>query len=346
VLAGTLGYLWDTTHQRAITYQVVNLQKIAALALLALLAAGCGGAATSGSKVAAKSTAPKAAQSLAAPRMSASTSTPSTAARVRRHRSSRSRSAATMPANDPPQPAPSQRPSGSSGCSTSAAQGECGPYADASITGTTTNTSVGNDVWNPISGWQQTLNVTNPSNWSVTASMPAGNTAVVSYPSLGAWFNLSGTSSPTPLTDYSSIMSSFNEDMNATNATSAWAAYDIWLGPDGGTSAGHEIMIQTDFANQGACTHVATATFDGQHWGLCQNGSEQVWQLLNRSSTGTSNESAGTVDILSMLTWMQAHGYEPQNLGLSLIGYGWEICSTGGRNETFQLSNFSITATK
>ena len=176
--------------------------------------------------------------------------------------------------------------------------------------------------------------------------MPAGNTAVVSYPSLGAWFDVSGTSNPTPLSDFKSIESSFNEDMNATSATSAWAAYDIWLGPDGGTTAPYEVMIQTDFANQGTCTHVATTTFDGQNWGLCENGSEQVWQLLNGSSTGTSNESAGTVDILSMLTWMQAHGHLPQNLGLSLVGYGWEICSTGGHNETFQLNNFSITATK
>jgi hypothetical protein len=26
------------------------------------------------------------------------------------------------------------------------------------------------------------------------------------------------------------------------------------------------------------------------------------------------------------------------------IGYGWEICSTGGHNENFQVKNFSITA--
>jgi hypothetical protein len=322
----------------------MGLQKMAALVLLALLAAGCGSAATSGPNVAAISSAPGAGKSPAASGNSASQSSPSTPATAGRHKSSSPGPTATTPATAVSQPVPSRSPPGTPRCSTSAAQGECGPYSDASITGTATNTSVGNDVWNPISGWVQTLHVTGPSDWSVTAKMPAGNTAVVSYPSLGAWFD-TDTGSPTPLTDYSSITSSFSEDMNATTATSAWAAYDIWLGPDGGTKAGDEVMIQTDFANQGRCTYEATATFGGQRWGLCQYGSELIWQLTN-GGTGTRNESAGSIVILPMLTWLQAHGHLPQNLGLSLIGYGWEICSTGGRSETFRLSNFSLTATR
>ncbi len=58
------------------------------------------------------------------------------------------------------------------------------------------------------------------------------------------------------------------------------------------------------------------------------------------------NEQSGSVDVLAMLNWLVAHGYLPKNSGLSLIGYGWEICSTGGQNEIFQVSNFSITATR
>jgi hypothetical protein len=211
------------------------------------------------------------------------------------------------------------------------------------IAATTSNTRVGNDVWSPISGWHQTLNVTSPSNWSATANMPAGNTAVVSYPSLGANYGQI-TGNATPLSDFTSMYSSFNENMNATSATSAWAAYDIWLGPSTGTKAPDEVMIQHDFANNGACTAEATATFGGsgdvpvQKWDLCQFGSELVWKL-----TG-GNEQSGSVDILAMLNWLVDHGYMPKDTGLFSVGYGWEICSTGGQNETFKVNNFSITA--
>jgi len=41
-----------------------------------------------------------------------------------------------------------------------------------------------------------------------------------------------------------------------------------------------------------------------------------------------------------------SHGYLPSGTGLYLVGYGWEICSTGGQNETFHVNNFSITATQ
>ena len=48
-------------------------------------------------------------------------------------------------------------------CVTSAAKGSCGPYLYPAITGSDgSNTTVGQDVWNPISGWSQTLYATNP----------------------------------------------------------------------------------------------------------------------------------------------------------------------------------------
>jgi hypothetical protein len=173
--------------------------------------------------------------------------------------------------------------------------------------------------------------------------MPAGNTGVVSYPSLGANYGQI-TGKAAPLSGFTSMFSSFDETMNANSGTSAWAAYDIWLGPSSGTNATHEVMIQHDFANNGACTAQATATFGGsggvpvQKWDLCQFGSELVWKL-----TG-GNEQSGTVDVLAMLNWLVAHGYMESDTGLFSIGYGWEICSTGGHNENFQVKNFSITA--
>jgi hypothetical protein len=45
-----------------------------------------------------------------------------------------------------------------------------------------------------------------------------------------------------------------------------------------------------------------------------------------------------------MLTWLARHGYVAQRSGLTALGYGFEICSTGGRPETFRVSRFSIPA--
>jgi hypothetical protein len=188
---------------------------------------------------------------------------------------------------------------------------------------------VGQDVWNPIPGWAQTLHAIGPGDWHATANMPAENTAVVSFPNVGQQYD------ENKLAGFSSIYSSFTEDMHATSATSAWAAYDIWL-----NNWGNEVMIQHDFANNGPCTAMATATFGGsggvpvQSRHLCTFGSELAWKL-----TG-GNEQSGSVDILAMLTWLQHHGYLPQNSGLTDISYCFEICSTGGQPETSQSAGF------
>jgi hypothetical protein len=255
------------------------------------------------------------------------------------------------PSTSKPFPPPSPIPD----CTTSDAMGRCGPYDTyRQIKGTTSSTYVGNNVWNPIFDWRQTLYATDPGNWQVTANMPAGNTAVVSYPSIGANYGQI-TNLPTPLTDYSSIYSSFSETMNATAETSAWAAYDIWLGPAdcspaGSTCSSHEVMIQHDFANNGDCADLATATFGGsggvpvRDWHLCQYGSQLIWKL-GADEQHKESEQTGSVDILSMLMWLVDHGYLPSGTGLWLIGYGWEICSTGGEDEDFQVKSFSMTPT-
>ena len=221
-------------------------------------------------------------------------------------------------------------------CTTSAAQGSCGPYDRYPyITGTTSSTRIGNNVWSPISGWQQRLRANNPGQWKVIANMPAGNTAIVSYPSVGANYGQT-TNVPTPLSHYSRIRSRFTEHMNATAGTSAWAAYDIWLGRNGCSDcAWREVMIQHDFANNGACDTVARADFRGaggvaQHWHLCKYGSELIWKL-GRGEKRKVSERTGVVPVLTMLRWLVRHHYLPAHTGLWQIGYGWEIASTGGQ---------------
>ena len=233
-----------------------------------------------------------------------------------------------------PRPAPVQT-NADGICVTSAEKGSCGPYRYSDITQSNgQSTYVGQNVWNPITGWHQTLQSRNPGNWSVTANMPAGNTAVVSFPNVGQQYYYSNT-----LADFRSIYSSFAESMHAVRGTSAEAAFDIWL-----NDWNNEVMIQHHIINRGSCPAQATATFGGaggvpvQRWNLCKYGSELIWQLTGRG------EASGRVNILAMLTWLVSHGYLPHRSGLTDISYGFEICSTGGHAETFSVSRFTISA--
>ena len=233
-----------------------------------------------------------------------------------------------------PEPAPA-RTNADAVCLTSAEKGSCGPYRYSDITQSDgQSTYVGQNVWNPIAGWHQTLQSRNPGNWSVTANMPAGNTSVVSFPNVGQQYYYQNT-----LADFRSIYSSFAESMHPVRGTSAEAAYDIWL-----NDWNNEVMIQHQIINRGSCPVQATATFGGsggvpvQSWNLCKYGSELIWQLTGRG------EASGRVNILAMLTWLVSHGYLPHRSGLTDISYGFEICSTGGHAETFSVNWFTISA--
>ena len=91
-------------------------------------------------------------------------------------------------------------------CVSSAQMGHCpfGPYPG--ITGASTDPYVDQNVWNPVPGWRQTLHATDPGHWYVTANMPAGNTAVVSFPNTGFYYNKA-------LSGFSSIVSSFTDSI-------------------------------------------------------------------------------------------------------------------------------------
>lgn len=238
----------------------------------------------------------------------------------------------------PTTPSQSPTPTGTGTCVTGAAKGHCGPYAYTQVTGSSQDPYVDQNVWSPIPGSSQTLHATDPGNWYVTANMPAGNTAVVSYPNTGAAYG------EQPLSGFTRITSSFSENMNTTSGTSAWAAYDLWF-----NNWRNEVMIQHDFANNGACPTLATATFGGnndvpvQSWHFCKYGSELIWKLGTDDNHKVSEQS-GSVDIKAMITWLEDHGYMPQNSTITNLSYGFEICSTGGQAENFQVTRYSLTA--
>ena len=258
--------------------------------------------------------------------------------------------ASPLPSQSSSSPPPdlSPSPSGGSGvrCTTSAAKGTCGPYNYQGITGSNGSTTfVLNNMWGANSGTTQTLSADSPGSWSVVANaQPAGNTAVQTYPDTQQMYTRSDNT-PDPLSRFGSIISSFTENLNAASGTSAEAAYDIWIGQNASTNYADEVMIWNDQVNRGTCggaTVKANADFGGsngiprQNWTLCDyRGSELIWYL-----TG-SNEQSGAVDVLSMLTWLEGHGYLPAGSGLNQIDYGFEICSTTGA-KTFTVSRYAI----
>lgn len=197
-------------------------------------------------------------------------------------------------------------------------------------------------MWNPVAGAHQKLASYGPGNFSITANMPKGNTAVVSY---GGVEQLPSdprdSSKALPLKDYTMIQSSFTETMNATGQTSGEAAYDIWLN-DWNT----EVMIQTDnYGSQSpgsGCPFTARVAFGGwtgvpkATWGFCDYGGELIWQIPRGHVTKSS------VGIFAMLNWLVAHHYLKASSTLTAIGFGWEICSTGGVSETFRVSRYVI----
>jgi len=245
-------------------------------------------------------------------------------------------SSSPSPSSSSPSPtssSPSPSPAGSA-CVTSAADGSCGPYQDSQIAASDgNNTFVGNDVWNPIPGWSQTLTAYGPDTWKAVVDMPAGNTAIVSYPDVQQLYN------DVRVSGYTSMTSSFTETMNATSGTVGEAAWDIWC-----NNWNDEVMIWVDNHGQDLAssgdTYLGNTVIGGQTWDVYRNGpsgSELIVALDH-------NEQTGTVNILATLTYLQQHGWLAGSSTLTAVDFGAEFASTGGQHETFQVSRYTIAA--
>jgi hypothetical protein len=188
-------------------------------------------------------------------------------------------------------------------------------------------------VWSPISGWKQSLTAYDPGDFDAVVNMPAGNTAVVSYPDVQQLYN------DVPLSTYTSMTSSFTENMNATSATVGEAAWDIWL-----DNWNTEVMIWVDNHNQDLAnsgdTYLGTTVINGQNWDTYQNGGPGGELIVALDH----NEQTGTVDIMGTLNYLKQQGWIPSSNTLTAVDFGAEFCSTGGQNETFQVSNYAINA--
>jgi hypothetical protein len=287
-------------------------------------------------------------------------------------------SPATTPTSATPTPAapttstptaPSTTPppagTGTHTCTTSAANGNCGPYTYAGITNSNGyNTYISNNCWADPS-CKQTITAVDPGNWSVSANEPAGNGAVMTAPEVQQQFNnwcasartwenrvSSGCNnvSDTPISAMSQLTSSYAESTPHNGQTIAQWSWDLWLSNDSGYA--DEVMVWVDTNRRcnsgsfGTQLH-APVTIAGQEWTPHRypNSKEFIWTLDGSGGAGTcAQQASGTVDLLALLKWMQANGYASPSAAVSLVDGVWEICSTGGKPETFTVSKYTLTA--
>jgi hypothetical protein len=245
-------------------------------------------------------------------------------------------------------------------CTTSAKNGSClFPESPTDFPGVNPGSGrpkshgleVDQDVWNSASsdckGWSQTLSANSVEDFQIVANYPAGNTAVCTYP------NVWPHDARGAVNSYSQTTSTFSESFPHNNATHAWGMFDLWF-----NNWANEVMIQYDFSKNAPCTTtpVTDKVFGGkntgvpaQPWFLCTltspkaNGTYQTtaWKL-GPNEAGKQSESSGSIDILAMIKYLERKGYLPANSTWTAISMGWEICSTGGRNETFTGNGFTV----
>jgi hypothetical protein len=223
-------------------------------------------------------------------------------------------------------------------CTTSAPQGTCGPYHYRQITKSDGfNTYVANNKWgcgNPDQCGLQTVRARTPGDWQVTSNQATGNTAVLTYPDVQQLFTRTSGKNP-PLATFSKINSHFAEAMHANAKTDAEAAYDIWLSA---TSGPNEVMVWVDNHGRGSggARRVGRATISGQRFTVYEYGTGEIIFSLNH------NEHVGTVHILTTLRWLQHHKFVSKGARIGQVDFGWEICSTGHRPETFTISKYTL----
>jgi hypothetical protein len=301
-----------------------------AVGLCALLAGAFGGYALAGSvagsaaRLASASGASGRVARLSRPRPSGYQSRPQLPPPPTSSSSSPSSPPSPVPATTPPSPSPTRAsmPASWAWCS-SASLGQS-PALDGRF-------DLYNNEWNTsASPGPQTICGNSPSDWQVTSTQRAGNTEVLTYPSVQVNYN--GTNGY-PLSRFTSMTSSYAEAMNAVSGTDAEAAYDIWL-----NGLRKEVMVWVDDHGQSpAGSKVATTTFSGATWDLYETSNRSYMAFVRQGSA-----SSGAVDLLAALTYLEHRGDLSASDVLWQVNFGWEICSTAGAPETFTLSNYTL----
>lgn len=211
------------------------------------------------------------------------------------------------------------------GWCTSAALGQSANYAG--------RYDLYNNEWNTNAGpGPQTICGNSQSVWQVTSTQRAGNTEVLTYPSVQVNYN---STDGYPVSRFTTMTSSYSETMHAVGGTDAEAAYDIWI-----NGLNKEVMVWVDDHGQAPSgSKVATTSFSGATWDLYVTSDKSYMAFVRRG-----NATSGTVDLHAALAYLEGRGDLSGSDVLWQVNFGWEICSTAGAPETFSMNNYSLTS--
>jgi len=191
-----------------------------------------------------------------------------------------------------------------------------------------------NNEWNTSANpGPQTICGNSESNWEVTSNQRAGNTEVLTYPSVQVNYN---SQNGYALSRFSSMTSSWAEKMPSVSGLDAEAAYDIWL-----NDLNKEVMVWVDNRGQTpAGSKVATYSVSGATWDLYVTGDNSYMAFVREG-----NADSGSVDLFTLLKDLQGRGLLSSSDNLWQVNFGFEICSTGGRQASFSVTDYSLNST-
>jgi hypothetical protein len=180
----------------------------------------------------------------------------------------------------------------------------------------------------PESGYA-CANADGTTSFVVTSNQPAGNTAVLTYPAMQTNF----TGKPL-LSSFKTITSSFSE--TSPGAGDYEVAWDLWF-----NGLANEVMVWVDnYKQTPAGKKVASAVMlGGYKW--------DVWYVASSgylAYIATSTITSGTVDLLAIFKHATTNGWLPANSVASQFAFGIEVCSTDGKDATWTVENYSLTA--
>jgi len=194
---------------------------------------------------------------------------------------------------------------------------------------------VNNDAWNGSHG-PQTIYVCNQASWYAVSQQPNNQGQVETYPDTE--YDVGGRNSPSskPISQYSSITSTFSE--NYPSAGSWDAAYDLWL-----NNWSFETMIWNQWSGaQDYWPEQASISVNlgGVPYKFYDNGTkgDSGGELMFFRQTQVTS---GSVDILAAYQWLVDNGYVSASAVPTQLEYGVEICSTNGA-ETFPMTGLTF----
>jgi hypothetical protein len=194
-------------------------------------------------------------------------------------------------------------------------------------------TTIRQEVWNLKPALhKQVTTVFSASHWQTVVNAALGNTEVNNYPDVSDTVTTT-SNTPQPVSGYTSLTSTYAENMHATANTDAEAAYDIWL-----NNFNLELMIWVDNHGQrpaGTDTGV-NITAGGVSYRLWDTSGHSTVSLVR------SNAQSGSVDILGLVKALIARGTYASSVGFSQIDFGFETPSTGGLDETFEVTGYTL----